>query len=347
MTEEQDGGLSREEAIAMLKAGKVDEWNEYRLAHRDWRPHLSDANLGRAHLSHANLSNANLGSANLINARLRSANLSSADLLSANLSNARLSSANLSSADLSNTNLTRASFGGADLSDARFGFTSFGRNDLSEAKGLDTVRHAGPSFVDIHTLLVSQGKIPQSFLRGCGMPEPWIDYLPVLLESVEPIQFYSCFISHSSMDQSFADNLYHALIKAKVRVWYAPEDMRGGRKSRAQIDQAIRLHDKLLIVLSPQSIDSEWVKTEIREARQKEIETGKRVLFPIALMRIDDIREWEFFDADRGEDLAIEVREYHIPDFREWENDEAFAREFDRLIDDLKADEKLEPEKSK
>ncbi len=137
------------------------------------------------------------------------------------------------------------------------------------------------------------------------------------------------------------------MIEAKVSVWYAPEDMRGGRKSYEQIDQAIRHYDKLLIVLSPQSINSEWVKTELRWARKKETETGKRVLFPIRLMSMDDIRAWTCFDADAGKDLAVEVREYHIPDFREWENDDAFAREFDRLIDDLKADEQLQPEKSK
>ncbi len=62
---------------------------------------------------------------------------------------------------------------------------------------------------------------------------------------------------------------------------------------------------------------------------------------------MDDIRAWTCFDADIGKDLAVEVREYHIPDFRDWENDEAFAREFDRLIEDLKADEQLQPEKSK
>ena len=383
MAKQQDGYMSSEEAIAMLKAGKVKEWNLHREAHPNWRADLSnadltDASLSGADLTGADLSGAVLRGANLIRANLATAYLGSAhlngadlsdahlsvaylghaDFSQANLSDAHLSQANLSSAVLLGANLSGAVFLGANLSGAVLlganlsgaiiGVTSFGANDLSEAIGLETVQHEAPSFVDTHTLLKFRGKIiPKSFLLGCGMPEAWIDYLPVLLESMEPIQLHSCFLSHSSEDQAFAEKLHKAMTDAKIRVWYAPEDMRGGRKSRAQIDQAIRLHDKLLIVLSPHSISSGWVKTEIREARQKEIETRKRVLFPIALMSIDDIREWKFFDADRGEDLAIEVREYHIPDFREWENDEAFAREFDRLIEDLKADEQLQPEKSK
>ena len=333
MAEGQDsGGMSREDAIKMLKTGKVSEWSRYRRAHPHWRPNLGGADLSHAHLG----GGADLGHAHLSGADLRHARLSDAHLSGADLGRARLDYASLRGANIGNANLSLASIG----------FTSFGRNDLSRVKGLDTVRHSGPSYVDIHTLLKSRGEIPKSFLLGCGMPETWVDYLPALLESIDPIQFYSCFISHSSKDQSFADKLYHALIKAKVRVWYAPEDMRGGQKSYEQIDQAIRRHDKLLIVLSPQSIDSEWVTTELRWARKKEIETGKRVLFPIRLMSMDDIRAWTCFDADIGKDLAVEVREYHIPDFREWDNDEAFAGAFERLMEDLKADERLALEKT-
>ena len=38
--------------------------------------------------------------------------------------------------------------------------------------------------------------------------------------------------------------------------------MKGGEKLYDQIDSAIRLHDKLLLVLSEQSLQSEWVLTE-------------------------------------------------------------------------------------
>jgi hypothetical protein len=41
-----------------------------------------------------------------------------------------------------------------------------------------------------------------TFLRGCGLPDRLIDYLPSLLG--EAIQYYSCFISYSSTDYAFA-----------------------------------------------------------------------------------------------------------------------------------------------
>lgn len=41
----------------------------------------------------------------------------------------------------------------------------------------------------------------------------------------------------------------------------------------------------------------------------------KRKLFRIALVPCPAIRDWEYFDADHGKELPVEVREYFIPDF--------------------------------
>jgi hypothetical protein len=52
-----------------------------------------------------------------------------------------------------------------------------------------------------------------------------------------------------------------------VRCWFAPHDIQGGRKIHDQIDEAIRLYEKLLLVLSDASMTSVWVKTEIANAK--------------------------------------------------------------------------------
>jgi len=49
------------------------------------------------------------------------------------------------------------------------------------------------------------------------------------------------------------------------------------------------------------------------------------------------ISEVECFDADIGNDLASEVREYFLPNFSHWQDREAFRTRFSRLLDDLKA----------
>ena len=68
-------------------------------------------------------------------------------------------------------------------------------------------------------------------------------------------------------------------------------------------------------MLSEHSLNSEWVKTELRKARQAELREQRQKLFPIRLVSIDRIRDWSGFDADTGKNLAVELREDHIPDF--------------------------------
>ena len=107
------------------------------------------------------------------------------------------------------------------------------------------------------------------------------------------------------------------------------------RKLYEQIPEAIRLYDKLLLVLSENSMQSEWVKTEIYHARQDEIRNNKRKLFPIGLVEFSKIREWTAFDADVGKDMAREIREYYIPDFSNWKDHDSYKKAFDRLLRDL------------
>jgi hypothetical protein len=72
-------------------------------------------------------------------------------------------------------------------------------------QGLETCDHYGPSILDYLTLAYS-GPLPLAFLRGCGLPDSLIEYLPSLLG--EPIQYHSLFISYASRDQAFAERLY-------------------------------------------------------------------------------------------------------------------------------------------
>jgi hypothetical protein len=109
-----------------------------------------------------------------------------------------------------------------------------------------------------------------------------------------------------------------------VRCWFAQRDVQAGKKLHDQIDAAIRVHDRLLLILSENSMSSEWVKTEIAHARQRELRESRQVLFPVSLVRFQTIREWQSFDADTGKDSAREVREYFIPDFSNWKEHDSY-----------------------
>jgi hypothetical protein len=303
-----------------------------------FRAELSGANLYLADLSGADLGGADLSGANLITSCLYRADLSGAHLYRADLREADLREGELREAHLRYADLSGADLTGANLSRCRCEGTFFCDLDLSEVKGLESIRHEGPSIVGVETLFQSKGKIPEAFLRGCGVPNALIAYLPALLGSMQPHQFYSCFLSHSSADKEFARRLDSRMRDEGLRVWFDEVEMQAGKKKHEQIDEAIRTYDKLLIVLSPHSMNSEWVKTELRKTFDQERREGQRKLFPIGLAPYPEIRAWKCFDADHGKDLAVELREYWIPDFSNWNDNDAFEAAFGRLLRDLKAD---------
>lgn len=285
---------------------------------------LSEAILRETDLSGAILQGADLFGADLVKASLGGAFLKGVDLLSANLQDA-----DLSSAYLSWTDLTMAALERANLRNTSMQYVTLSDVDLSEVRGLDSVSHQGPSFVDIHTIYRSRGKIPEAFLRGCGVPDTFIAYIASL--TVEAIQYYSCFISYSSKDEAFAQCLHADLQENAVRCWFAPEDMRIGDKIRSRIDQSIRLHDKLLVVLSEHSIGSDWVEDEVETAIEEERKREKTVLFPI---RLDEAV------METDEAWAAKIRRTrHIGDFSHWKDHASYQEAFERLLRDLKAEE--------
>ena len=307
---------------------------------------LRCADLNGSLLSIARLSGADLGAAELYGADLFAADLCRAHLRGAklggaNLQQADLAGANLTDADLTHANLTSANLNAANLQNAIAGHTTFADSDLSEAKGLDLIRHVGPSILGIETIYQSKGKIPESFLRGCGVPEGFITQMHSLVGAVDGIQLYSCFISYSGKDEEFAKRLHGKMRDAHLRVWFAPEDVQGGKKLHEQIETAIRVYDKLLIVLSQASLQSEWVMDELRKGFKAEQDTGKRKLFPVRLTDYETLERWECRDSISGKDLAEEVRQYFIPDFSNWKDHDQFEAAFARLLKDLRAEDRV------
>jgi uncharacterized protein YjbI with pentapeptide repeats len=290
---------------------------------------LSGANLGFANLLGANLSRSNLNSANLGFAQLLSADLSGANLSGYAMLNhtlltgANLSDANLSDAALLQANLTSTQLRSANLTNTSLMDTVFANVDLTDVIGLETCRHKGPSIVD-HRTLQKSGRLPLTFLRGVGLPDRLIEYLPSLFDRA--IQYYSCFISYSAKDQEFADRIHADLQNNGVRCWFASHDMPIGGKILDEIDVAIRLRDRVLLILSEHSIESDWVEDEVTKGFEEERKRGQIVLFPV---RLDDVV------MATNEPWAAKLRTRLIGDFRSWKEHDAYKQSFERVVRDL------------
>lgn len=294
---------------------------------------LNDVNLNGAHLNDAHLIGTHLSNADLRGAHLSNTDLRGAHLRDANLSNADLNGANLNSADLCGADLSYARLEKAKWTHATIGWTLFGDVDLRCVIGLETVIHEGPSTIGLDTIYRSHGQIPEVFLRGAGVPETFIANMRALVDSMSPIDYYTCFISYSHQNEDFANRLYADLQAKGVRCWFAPEDMKIGDKIRRRIDESIRIYDKLLLVLSEYSVISDWVEHEVEAALAKERRNHHTVLFPV---RLDDsILEYEHDGWP-----ALVQHERHIGNFTCWKDHDSYQQAFERLLRDLKAETK-------
>jgi uncharacterized protein YjbI with pentapeptide repeats len=341
-----------ESALGIIRRG-VDAWNTWKAAHRGGEPEMSGVDLSGLSLEAVDFSNMVMRGSKFCTAELALSNFSYSDLRDTNFSGAKMRLAQLDHSDLSNSDLRRtdlreatliatkltdalvidADLSEVNLSKAELSRTVIVRSDLRNAKGLKECVNLGSCSFDVATAL--KGNLQTTVLDGLGISE-----LPAIaaLEAVPSVEFYSCFISYSAKDQAFADRLYADLQSNGVRCWFAPHDIRGGRKIHEQIDEAIRVHDKLLLILSEHSMASDWVGTEIANARERESREKKQMLFPITIAPFEEVKNWKQMDGDSGADVAKKVREYYIPDFSSWEKDHAaYQREFEKLVAALKA----------
>jgi hypothetical protein len=297
---------------------------------------LMDANLREARLGETNLHDSLLRNADLTQADLRRADLSQARLWSARLESADLRSANLRGAHLHSANLANANLEGTDLTEARFSETIFGNTRLAGAIGLDACLHERPSSLDFQTLMKS-GPLPLSFLRGCGLPEQLIQYLPSLLNRA--IEFYSCFISYSHADRAFARALHDTLQDRGIRCWLDEKQLLPGDDIYQEVDRGIRLWDKFLLCCSAHSLTAtSWVDKEIVTVLEKEDElTRHRGVKVHALIPLD--LDGYIFSDNWKSGYRAEIRRRLAADFTEWETDRArFDVQIENVIRALRAD---------
>ncbi|UCE61014.1 MAG: toll/interleukin-1 receptor domain-containing protein [Phycisphaerales bacterium] len=321
--------------------GRVNLFNASLIGANVSAAHLGCADLRAANLSAANLSGAvvdscafraaSLGNANLSWARVRGADLRLSDLRGANFEEA-----DLQEADFSEANLSGAAFAGASLDQ-----TSFGNVDLAHTTGLAECTPLGPSTVGVDTLAQSKGRIPEAFLRGCGFL-PWqvlearmydpaltaaeitdLQYRIFDLRTTGAIFLGGVFISYAHEDSDFVDKVYEQLQEKGAPVWLDRHAAVAGPIKR-QVTEAIRVNDIVLLVLSKDSVKSDWVTHELKAARRREKKEDRDILCPVALD--DSWKQKCEADPDWGH-----LTDKNILDFSAWETD-AFEGQFEKLI---------------
>jgi uncharacterized protein YjbI with pentapeptide repeats len=300
---------------------------------------LKNAQLKNAQLKNAQLKNAQLKNAQLKNAQLNYAQLNYADLDNAHLNDANMSDANMSDANLNNVNmnctyLNCANLYGADLSHALLKSAVLTNIDMSQTKGLETVRHRGPSSVGVDTLFLSNGTIPLVFLRGCDVPEALISCLPSIVHDI--CDFCSCFIIYNKEDHLFAHRLHGRLQGKGIHCWLYQQEW---DQPHDWMGTQIRGQDKVLFCASENSLTSRRAQLEISwvlHNRRKQIdETQQYLLTTLFLLDLDGHLFSERFKSGSWNNK----RDCFTIDFTKWLSDtDEFESQFERVVKALRTD---------
>jgi hypothetical protein len=142
-------------------------------------------------------------------------------------------------------------------------------------------------------------------------------------------RYHSVFISYSSQDQAFAQQLSTDLQAHGVHCWLATKDLKIGDKFWYRIEDAIRDYDKLLVVISEPSALSLWVEREVVAVLEKERASGVWLLLPILLDKniktLNTLPPW----------IKDTFRQRYIGDFLQWQKTDEYHQALSRLLNAL------------
>lgn len=316
--------MTNQSHVRLLREG-TDAWNQWRGQSPEVLPDLEGTDLSGIDLSGANLSEANLTKALLRGTLLRGATFWQATLKDCDLHGADLRQAHFYQADLRQTNLSECNLDEANFGEAFLNSTNFANVDLRTVKGLETARHTGRSYVDIHTLHRSQGLLPEAFLRGIGAPEHILTYNNSLRDT--PIRCRSCFISSSRGDSAFVDRLHDDLQKQGIRCWSLFHDKTFSDAIRP-LKETLLMDDAWLLVLSEHTLTNDWVEHETHTTLLLEQQQNRTILFPLYLHPI----------ALPFASSSIYSLLQHRPqrNFSDWQDSAVYQQTFTALLQDLK-----------
>ena len=162
--------------------------------------------------------------------------------------------------------------------------------------------------------------------------------MKALVGAMEPIQFYSCFISYGHRDKSFARRVHDSLQSRGIRCWLDEHQILPGDDIYEQADRGIRLWDKVVLCCSEHSLTSWWVDNEVATAFKKEQQLMQErqrkvpVLIPLNL-------DGYLFSGKWKNGNGTQVLQRLAADFTGWEKDnQTFETALETLIRALRTD---------
>jgi len=117
---------------------------------------------------------------------------------------------------------------------------------------------------------------------------------------------YDAFLSYKSNDHNLANRLKKDLQRRGVRLWLDQDDIKPGDEFPDALKDGIQTSRRLVLLVTPESLRSKWVQSEIRRARKMEVKWKKKIiplLFRDATLP-PDLEKRQRIDFRRDTDFA-------------------------------------------
>jgi len=346
--------------IAAFNNDDPEAWEDFLLDNKGVKPDLRGVKFERSYYKHCDLKDAALDESNSNSVFFRNCSFTMASLAKSSHAHNKLRDCffnvtNLTAAKFYRClfvrcHFIRCSMKNLDLSGSFFVNCTFSTNEYLETVTVDETysqfglvgddlerERDGSSIpdrfsIDMETVLRSD-LFPPGFMKASNFPDSI--YREIMGKHRDNYRMPRCFISHSAKDKRFADKLHSDLMSHGVPCWYAPRDLEIGARIRDGIDSAVRQNEKLILILSKNSIASQWVESEMESALEVEKSRGNRtpMLVPISI---------------DGFAMGCEIpwvrmvrRERNIGDFRGWRRDDGYLNSLQILLRDIRSTQKV------
>lgn len=328
--------MSNPEHLKMFEHPDREEWEDWRYHNKDISPDLSGERFERYFLKHSDFNNCIISDCLFRQTLFKTTPFRDTNLVnSVHYYNTYVTCyfvrCDFSGSVFHDCNFRDCYFTECDFSGVEIANISFINCHFSSNKNIDLISSEKSSNIDYKTIFNSDS-FPDKFLISIGTPSEVLTLYKTY--GGKNRRFFRCFISHSSEDGSFAKKLHDDLQGSGISSWYAPENLKLGERIRDGLESAINESERIVLVLSSNSIKSHWVESEMETALELERKVGNRqsLLIPITL----DEGVWT-------EDVPwvnMIKRERNIGNFSNWEDGNQYRESYLKLLDSLKSMEK-------
>jgi Holliday junction resolvase-like predicted endonuclease len=149
---------------------------------------------------------------------------------------------------------------------------------------------------------------------------------------------HQVFLSYAKADEEIAQRIADELRWRGISVWFDVYELKAGDSIAKAIEDAISASDYLIVLLSPNSVNSVWVQKELAAALSRDLSARDITLLPVVIADCDIpllLASYQLLDLRRDFEAGVTRLVEQIGVAPEIDFSELDGRSFENLVVDL------------